>query len=315
MGSQGLGRGSVWAGLASKALLALSLLLTGRAWSTETTTYVLTDVQGTVLAREDAHGTTIAEYDYRPYGQVQAGPATAGPGYTGHVSDPDTGLVYMQARYYDPEMGRFVSADPLGPTPGNASNFNRYGYASDNPVVNIDPDGKQEESAEVLEAENRAAMQRLRPNLGPNMAIQSPFVQASGESDSDFAARQEYIFEQMCSTPEKLEGERNKIIYTTYTKTNPDTGQVYSGRTSGTATPEENVSRRDSGHHMNEKGFGPAVIDVSSKNKDAIRGREQQLIEFNGGAQSQGGTSGNMINGISPQNKNIDRYLEAAKEL
>jgi len=58
------------------------------------------------------------------------------------VSDPDTGLVYMQARYYDPEMGRFVSVDPLGPTPGNASNFNRYGYASDNPTNHADPTGQ-----------------------------------------------------------------------------------------------------------------------------------------------------------------------------
>lgn len=38
------------------------------AYASETTTYVLTDAQGTVLAREDAHGTTIATYDYRPYG-------------------------------------------------------------------------------------------------------------------------------------------------------------------------------------------------------------------------------------------------------
>jgi len=117
--------------------------MAGAVFATETTTYVLTDVQGTVLAREDAHGVTIAQYDYTPYGQVQTGPATAGPGYTGHVNDPDTGLVYMQARYYDPEMGRFPSVDPIGPTPGNVYNFNRYGYASNNPVINIDPDGRE----------------------------------------------------------------------------------------------------------------------------------------------------------------------------
>ena len=46
-------------------------------------------------------------------------------------------------------------------------------------------------------------------------------------------------------------------------------------------------------------GFGPAEVDKASTNKDAIRGREQQLIEKNGGAKSQGGTSGNAINGVS----------------
>ena len=64
----------------------------------------------------------------------------------------------------------------------------------------------------------------------------------------------------------------------------------------------------------NDKGFGPAQLDKSSANKDAIRGREQQLIDANGGAQSQGGTSGNAINGISDSNKKRKLYLDAADE-
>jgi RHS repeat-associated protein len=113
------------------------------AQATETTTYVLSDAQGTVLAREDAHGTTIARYDYRPYGKQQAGPSTAGPGYTGHVDDPDTGLVYMQARYYDPQAGRFLSVDPVTPKPGNIYNFNVFAYAWNDPVNHIDPTGRE----------------------------------------------------------------------------------------------------------------------------------------------------------------------------
>ena len=60
---------------------------------------------------------------------------------------------------------------------------------------------------------------------------------------------------------------------------------------------------------MNEKGFGPAVLDKSSTNKSAIRGREQSLMDKYGGAKSQGGTSGNAINGISNTNKNRDHYM------
>jgi RHS repeat-associated protein len=55
----------------------------------------------------------------------------------GHVNDPDIGLVYMQARYYDPAVGRFLSVDPIGAT----TKFNRYAYASNNQVINIDHDG------------------------------------------------------------------------------------------------------------------------------------------------------------------------------
>ena len=102
--------------------------------------------------------------------------------------------------------------------------------------------------------------------------------------------------------------------YQTYTKANPTTGDVYTGRTSGTGTPEQNIARRDQGHHMNEQGYGPATLDQSSTNKDVIRGREQQVIDHHGGAQSQGGTSGNAINGVSPTNPRRQQYLDAAAQ-
>ena len=87
------------------------------------------------------------------------------------------------------------------------------------------------------------------------------------------------------------------------------------GRTSGTKSPRKNVEARDRNHHMNKYGYGPAQLDKSSKNYDAIRGREQLQIEKYGGAQSTGGTSGNnRINGISPKNKNREKYINAAKK-
>lgn len=110
---------------------------------TDTVTYVYTDPQGTPLVKADASGNVIARYDYTPYGNAVAslGSAPDGPGYTGHVNDPETGLIYMQARYYQP-TGRFLSPDPVDPTAGNTSNFNRYAYAGNNPIKDIDPDGR-----------------------------------------------------------------------------------------------------------------------------------------------------------------------------
>ena len=98
--------------------------------------------------------------------------------------------------------------------------------------------------------------------------------------------------------------------YQTYMKTNSATGQVYSGRTGGTGTAKQNVARRDASHHL--EGFGPAVLDKSSTNNDAIRGREQHLIDVNCGARWEGGTSGNVINSISPRNKKGKEYRDAA---
>ncbi|MDV6314914.1 RHS repeat-associated core domain-containing protein [Idiomarina sp. HP20-50] len=62
-------------------------------------------------------------------------------GYTGHVGD-DTGLVYMQARYYDPVIGRFYSNDPVGFT-GEIDTFNRYSYVANNPYKYTDPTGEE----------------------------------------------------------------------------------------------------------------------------------------------------------------------------
>lgn len=108
-----------------------------------TVTYVYTDPQGTPLAEADASGNITARFDYAPYGTAVASmsPAPNGPGYTGHVNDPDTGLVYMQHRYYDPAIGRFLSVDAAPPKPGDLNYTNRYEYVGNNPIMRTDPSG------------------------------------------------------------------------------------------------------------------------------------------------------------------------------
>lgn len=106
-------------------------------------TYVYTDPQGTPLAEADANGNITATFDYRPYGSQALGSPPAGPGYTGHINDPEIGLVYMQARYYDPQAVRFLSVDPIAVGEGDVFGFNRYDYAQNNPIMHIDPDGRQ----------------------------------------------------------------------------------------------------------------------------------------------------------------------------
>jgi RHS repeat-associated protein len=66
-----------------------------------------------------------------------------------HIKDSATGLTYMQARYYDPLIGRFLSIDPVGFNGrNNPAFFNRYAYTFNDPVNLIDPDGNQAVSAE-----------------------------------------------------------------------------------------------------------------------------------------------------------------------
>jgi len=79
---------------------------------------------------------------YEPYGARIRSNNDNGPGYTGHVMDATTGLSYMQQRYYDPMVGRFLSVDPVTANANPGSNFNRYAYANNNPYKFVDPDGR-----------------------------------------------------------------------------------------------------------------------------------------------------------------------------
>ncbi|KAF1008677.1 MAG: tRNA nuclease WapA [Luteibacter sp.] len=103
----------------------------------QTVTYYYTDPQGTILATTDAQGNVTATFDHKPFGIDALTPGT-GPGFTAHVEDSKTSLIYMQARYYDPTLGRFLSVDPI------AGRMNVYAYARNNPYTFIDPSGAQD---------------------------------------------------------------------------------------------------------------------------------------------------------------------------
>jgi RHS repeat-associated core domain len=108
----------------------------------ETVEYFHTDALGTPIAVTDASGNLIETSEYEPYGKLLNRPLTDGPGFTGHVQDATTGLTYMQQRYYDQSIGRFLSVDPVGTDSNAGTGFNRYVYSSNNPYKFIDPDGQ-----------------------------------------------------------------------------------------------------------------------------------------------------------------------------
>jgi RHS repeat-associated protein len=121
--------------------LFMSFLLASQA-SAGTITYYHVDSIGSPVLETNAAGVVTRNIDYRPYGTTELSPAVKGPNFTGHIYDPDLDLVYMKARYYDPSVGRFISADPLRPKDGDHFSFNRYAYGNNNPYTFIDPTGK-----------------------------------------------------------------------------------------------------------------------------------------------------------------------------
>jgi len=106
-----------------------------------TTRYQHSDGLGSALVETDANRAVLTRTEYEPYG-LSNRPTLDGPGYTGHVQDAATGLTYMQQRYYDPVIGRFLSVDPVTAYSSPGTNFNRYWYANGNPYAYTDPDGR-----------------------------------------------------------------------------------------------------------------------------------------------------------------------------
>ncbi|WP_313344723.1 RHS repeat-associated core domain-containing protein [Stenotrophomonas sp.] len=109
---------------------------------TLTTSFLHTDALGSPVATSNIAGQILDRTHFEPYGKA-INRNVDGVGYTGHRMDADTDLTYMQQRYYDPQIGRFLSADSVTAYSNPAEAFNRYWYASSNPYRFTDPDGRE----------------------------------------------------------------------------------------------------------------------------------------------------------------------------
>lgn len=248
----------------------------------------------------------------------------------------DLDMYDYSARHYDAALGRWFTVDPLAEKYYSISS---YVYVANNPVKYIDPNGKWIESAWdvfslVTGAKSFVGNVKAGNVVGAVVDGVGVLVDATalvvpgvpggagagikalraGDRVVDAVTAGNKVDNAVDAAKTVDKTSDAKKTYQTYTKEpkNPADG-VYSGRTSGKGTPEQNVANRDKNHHMNET-HGPAKLDKSSSNPDAIRGREQQNIKSNGGARSQGGTSGNAINSVSPNNKNAQKYEQATKK-
>ncbi len=109
--------------------------------------YAHNDHLGSAVSETNTSSQVRWQQNFTPYGEKrdQAGFGIADTedeeGFTGHISDA-TGLTYMQARYYDPVLGRFLSNDPVGFSVDAPQMFNRYSYVHNDPVNNWDPNGE-----------------------------------------------------------------------------------------------------------------------------------------------------------------------------
>lgn len=278
----------------------------------------------------DDSGKVMQYLNYHPFGDMQNHWTSYSEPmrFTGKERDHYGAFnyYYFGARYYDPWLGQFSTTDPMA---DKYPNLGIYSYAMNNPIMYIDPDGTYVETIiDVISVGLSAADMYNDPswkNAGwltlDIVCAVVPLLPAAGTvrhageiskilnraDDAADAAKAVDKGADAAKTADKA------TTFQTYKKTHPETGDVYSGRTSGTADPRKNVAKRDRYHQKNKEGYDPAELDKSSSNPDAIRAREQQLIDKYGGAQSEGGTSGNRNRGVAKANPNANKYKKAAE--
>ena len=114
-----------------------------------TTYYYVTNLQGDVTAILNTSGTAVVTYTYDAWGNPLATTGTLATTlgtlnplrYRGYVYDTETELYYLQSRYYDPQIGRFLDADSFTSTGQGLLSNNMFAYCLNNPIAFSDSGG------------------------------------------------------------------------------------------------------------------------------------------------------------------------------
>jgi RHS repeat-associated protein len=104
------------------------------------------DYLGSSSVLTERNGTEVQHYEYSAFGRDRYTnnifAATVSHRYTGQILDEGTGLYYCHARYYDPQLGRFIQPDTLIGDLFNPQSYNHYSYCINNPLRFTDPNGQ-----------------------------------------------------------------------------------------------------------------------------------------------------------------------------
>jgi RHS repeat-associated protein len=105
--------------------------------------YLHADHLGSTRLVTNASGAEVKRFEYAPWGNVlaESGSRPESHRFTGQEADDETGLMYYQARYYDPALGRFAQADAFVPDANGTQALDLYAYANNSPTNYVDPSG------------------------------------------------------------------------------------------------------------------------------------------------------------------------------
>ena len=243
----------------------------------------VTNAFGDVIAIADNSGNELVAYHYDAWGNILSTGGTMASTlgkynplrYRSYVYDDETKLYYLQSRYYNPEICRFISADSISylGADGTPASYNLFTYCGNNPINYTDPKG--------------------------TLAIEATFVvnvliSFFAAITSILAAKP--IVDSISKTEEKS--------YTVYTLSDPNTGQVmYVGRTS-------NFYIRMKAHQLNvyRKDLTPKKLYENLSYYEARAAEQAYILEYM--TLNKENKANNQINGVNPNRKDYPIILQ-----
>jgi RHS repeat-associated protein len=254
------------------------------------TQFLHTDALGSPVATTNQWGQLLTRTRYEPYGGTAAGTNPTGLGFTGHVNDADTGLVYMQQRYYEPLAGRFLSVDPVVTDLQTGSHFNRYVYAENNPYTFIDPDGRASRHpdpilqraqivGEGISKAIRAVVEKVGARdgagaSGSKEAAKAPIsgnaqVTKSGGQETTHASTSARLANEAAASPDAKSVHLNQTVKT-----------ITGGQSTSQVRPDVATVRQDGKVDVKE------VLSPGQKASEAIQKNEKALGNMAGSIQA-----------------------------
>lgn len=175
--------------------------------------YLITDERGSVELAAPSSGVPSATRSYDPYGEDRAGDSTGfatDRGYIGQIEDDSTGLSYLNARYYDTDVGVLAAPDPVL-DPHNIDTLNPYTYTAGNPVTMADPSGMVSATVTGMERQVNGLLKQNRELIAHIGQLNGYIAELQG-----IIRQQQNYINQLVTQIEAMEAvirQQNEVIH------------------------------------------------------------------------------------------------------
>ena len=176
--------------------------------------YYVTNLQGDITHILDNTGAVVTSYVYNAWGKIMSVTGTLASTvgrynplrYRGYVYDTETELYYLQSRYYDPEVGRFINADGYASTGQGINGSNVFAYCGNNPVRNADISGTRYCEATTVSGEG-TYVRRISCRHQGMVTLEKQNPDPIGRYDGKYYSGNVYLVEDLDSVKVTFPGD------------------------------------------------------------------------------------------------------------